>query len=72
MRIGEVLKLTPDDIAGQKLLHRDPKSGREQEFIFATQKIEDRLREHIRSNNIESRSHLKIKILVQDQSGAEF
>jgi len=36
MRIGEVLKLTPDDIAGQKLLHRDPKSGREQEFIFAT------------------------------------
>jgi len=36
MRIGEVLKLTPDDIAGQKLLHRDPKSGREQEFIFTT------------------------------------
>ena len=29
MRIGEVLKLTPDDISGQKLLIRDPKSGRE-------------------------------------------
>ncbi|MEA1947200.1 MAG: hypothetical protein U9N83_07830 [Thermodesulfobacteriota bacterium] len=27
MRIGEVLKLTPDDIAGQKLLLRDPKTG---------------------------------------------
>ena len=47
MRIGEVLKLTPDDIAGQKLLLRDPKSGREQEFIFITQKIADRLREYI-------------------------
>jgi len=34
MRIGEVLKLTPDDISGQKLLIRDPKSGREQEVIF--------------------------------------
>ena len=54
MRIGEVLKLTPDDIAGKKLLLRDPKSGREQEFIFVTQKIADRLREYIRSNNIES------------------
>jgi hypothetical protein len=43
MRIGEVLKLTPDDITGQKLLLRDPKSGREQEFIFVSQKISDRL-----------------------------
>jgi integrase len=58
MRIGEVLKLTPDDIAGKKLLLRDPKSGREQEFIFATQKIADRLREYIRSNNIESNKRI--------------
>ena len=52
MRIGEVLKLTPDDISGQKLLIRDPKSGREQEVIFITQKIADRLREYINSKNI--------------------
>jgi integrase/recombinase XerD len=52
MRIGEVLKLTPDDIAGQKLIIRDPKSGREQEVIFITQKIADRLREYINSKNI--------------------
>ncbi|MGB2928954.1 MAG: site-specific integrase, partial [Desulfobacterales bacterium] len=58
MRIGEVLKLTPDDIAGKKLLLRDPKSGREQEFIFVTQKIADRLREYIRSNNIESNKRI--------------
>jgi len=53
MRIGEVLKLTPDDIAGQKLLIRDPKSGREQEVIFITQKIADWLREYITSKHIE-------------------
>jgi len=52
MRIGEVLKLTPDDIAGQKLIIRDPKSGREQEVIFITQKIADRLKEYIDSKNI--------------------
>lgn len=53
MRIGEVLKLTPDDIAAQKLLIRDPKSGREQEVIFITQKTADRLREYINSKHIE-------------------
>ena len=37
MRIGEVLKLTPDDIIGEKLLLRAPKSGREQVVIFITQ-----------------------------------
>jgi integrase/recombinase XerD len=52
MRIGEVLKLTPEDVSGQKLLIRDPKSGREQEVIFITQKIADRLREYINSKNI--------------------
>jgi len=52
MRIGEVLKLTPEDISGQKLLIRDPKSGREQEVIFITQKIADRLREYINSKKI--------------------
>jgi integrase len=53
MRIGEVLKLTPDDISGQKLIIRDPKSGREQEVIFITQKIADRLREYINLKHIE-------------------
>ena len=52
MRIGEVLKLTPGDIAGQKLIIREPKSGREQEMIFIPQKIADRLREYINSKNI--------------------
>jgi len=53
MRIGEVLKLTPDDISGQKLLIKDPKSGREQEIIFIIQKIADRLRDYINLKQIE-------------------
>jgi len=36
MRIGEVLKLTPSDIYERRLALKDPKSGREQEFIFIT------------------------------------
>jgi integrase len=54
MRIGEVLKLTPNDIANRKLLLRDPKSGREREFIFIPQKIADRLKEYIRATNIKA------------------
>jgi integrase/recombinase XerD len=34
MRIGEVLKLTPNDINERKLTLRDPKSGRGREFVF--------------------------------------
>ena len=50
MRIGEVLKLTPRDVYGRKLIIRDPKSGREKEFIFIPQKIADRLKDYIREN----------------------
>lgn len=52
MRIGEVLKLTPGDIEGRRLTLRDPKSGREQEFIFIPQRLADRLRDYIRDKSI--------------------
>ena len=52
MRIGEVLKLTPNDINHRKLLLKDPKSGREQEIIFIPQKIADRLKDYIIMENI--------------------
>jgi integrase len=52
MRIGEVLKLTPRDVYGRKLIIRDPKSGKEKEFIFIPQKIGDRLKDYIRENRI--------------------
>jgi integrase/recombinase XerD len=34
MRISEVLKLTPADINNRMLTLKEPKSGREQEFIL--------------------------------------
>jgi integrase len=58
MRVGEVLKLTPRDVQGRKLIIRDPKSGKEQEIIFIPQKVADRLREYVRADKI--RSHEKI------------
>jgi integrase len=53
MRIGEVLNLTPRDVGDRKLTIRDPKSGKEKEFIFIPQKIADRLKDYIRENNFQ-------------------
>ncbi len=49
MHIGEVLKLTLADINNRKLILRDPKSGREYEFVFVPQKVADRLKEYAKS-----------------------
>ncbi|MBN2516112.1 MAG: site-specific integrase [Deltaproteobacteria bacterium] len=53
MRISEVLKLTPSDINDRKLTLREPKSGREQEFIFIPQRLTDRLKDYIREKGIQ-------------------
>jgi len=53
MRISEVLKLTPSDINDRRLTLRDPKSGREQEFIFIPQKLAERLKDYVRENCIQ-------------------
>jgi len=53
MRISEVLKLTPSDINNRRLTLRDPKSGREHEFIFIPQRIADRLKDYIRQKDIQ-------------------
>lgn len=52
MRIGEVLKIVPNDISERKILLREPKSGRESEMIFIPQKVADRLREYIETQKI--------------------
>ena len=51
MRVGEVLKIVPNDVSERKILLRDPKSGRENKMIFIPQKVADRLREYIESQN---------------------
>jgi integrase len=49
MRIGEVLKLTMNDIHDQKLILQDPKSSREYEYVFIPVKVAERLREYAKS-----------------------
>jgi len=52
MRIGEVLKIVPNDITERKILLREPKSGREYEMIFIPQKVADRLKDYVKTQNI--------------------
>ena len=53
MRISEVLKLKPSDINDRRLTLRDPKSGREYEFVFIPNRIADRLKDYIRQKGIQ-------------------
>jgi len=53
MRVGEVLKLTPNDIEDRKIFIRDPKSGKETELVFIPQKVADRLKEYIRDKELD-------------------
>jgi len=53
MRVGEVLKLRAMDIHDRKLTLRDPKSGKEREYVFIPQKVADRLKEYVRENGIQ-------------------
>ena len=52
MRISEVLKLTPNDVDGRKLILIDPKSGKEAEVVFIPQKVADRLKKYIEKMGI--------------------
>ena len=52
MRIGEVLKITPNDINDRKVVVRDPKSRKETEVVFIPQKLAYRLKEYTRKKEI--------------------
>ena len=58
MRIGEVLKITPNDLDDRKIILRDPKSGKESECVFTPQKIAERLREYVRLKDIDSNNRI--------------
>ncbi len=47
MRIGEVLKLTVEDVDGKKLRIQSPKSGRPHELVYMPQKVARRLANYI-------------------------
>ncbi len=52
MRISEVLKRTPKDVEGLRLLLREPKRGKEAELVFISKKVAERLRDYIRHKQI--------------------
>ncbi|MFC1841039.1 tyrosine-type recombinase/integrase, partial [Thermodesulfobacteriota bacterium] len=52
MRIGEVLKMRPSDILESKIILREPKSGRDVEYVFIPQKLAEKLREYVRTAGI--------------------
>jgi integrase len=52
MRVGEVLKLTPNDVNERKLTLREPKSGRIQETVFIPQKVADRLKDYLKEKSL--------------------
>ena len=52
MRIGEVLRLTPDDIQECSLSIQNPKSGRNSETVYVPRKILVRLSEYVQANSI--------------------
>ena len=47
MRIGEVLEITPDYIADNKLIIHSPKSGKELEVDFIPKKLMTKLNEYV-------------------------
>jgi integrase/recombinase XerD len=53
LRVGEVLKLRVEDVQGQKLLLRTPKSGREAEAAFIPRKVAERLKDYIQTEKFE-------------------
>jgi len=53
MRVGEVLKLIAGDVDDQKLIIRNPKSGKSSEAVFIPKKLAERLKDYIRASGIE-------------------
>jgi integrase/recombinase XerD len=52
MRVGEVLKLTALDVDDQKLIIRNPKSGKNEEVVFIPKKLADRLKDYLRARGV--------------------
>ncbi len=53
MRVGEVLKLTPNDVNDQKLTIQSPKSGKNSEVVFIPRKVVDRLRAYVKDKAVQ-------------------
>ena len=54
MRISEVLNLTPNDVDERKLILQKPKSGIRGEVVYIPSKLQRRLNDYIRDNDIKA------------------
>jgi len=54
MRVGEVLKLTPENVNDQKLILQRPKRGNEAEKVFIPRRIADRQNVYVRGKSIKA------------------
>jgi len=54
MRVGQLLKLAPEDVNDQKLHLQAPKSGKEAEIVFIPRRVADRLQKYIRDKGIKA------------------
>lgn len=52
IRISEVLNLTPMDMDEHKLILQKPKSGRRGEVVYIPNKLQHRLNDYVRDNEI--------------------
>jgi integrase/recombinase XerD len=52
MRIGEVLKLKPEDLDGVRITLWHPESGSDQETVFISKRVAVRLRAHVGDENL--------------------
>jgi integrase/recombinase XerD len=53
MRVGEVLKLTPQDVSDRKVTIQSPKSGKDAEVVFIPREVVERLRAYIKQRTLE-------------------
>jgi integrase/recombinase XerD len=58
MRVGEVLKLTPDDVQDCSLAIQNPKSGRKTETVYVPRKILGRLSKYIQVTGIKQNERI--------------
>ena len=62
MRISEVLNLAPGDIDERELILQKPKSGIRGEVVYIPSKLQRRLNDYIRDNDIRSDDRVLLKL----------
>ncbi|WP_297292682.1 site-specific integrase [Oceanicoccus sp.] len=58
MRVGEVLNLTPSDVDDRRLILQKPKSGRQGEVVYIPRKLNKRLFDYIREEDIQPKEYI--------------